>query len=237
MLTDMLATYRRDGFALAGRLPEALVAESQDRIDRILASLPDTIRAEAVFERDLPDRKRGGIAAATAGDAVFILGDLFRADPFFAAVLAHDAVVAPIRAALGSDDIVHHFSNLTTKAAWFGSGISWHRDAANTYMPTTHACFVRALICLDAMDADNGGTRFRPGSHAGEDGTAEVAPDCPAGTVLLIHPQVLHGGPPNHSARRRRCIVVQWGRRDDPVLTDNREALTGLSPEGMRGRA
>lgn len=233
----MLATYRRDGFVLAGCIPERLVADSHARIDRILAALPDTIRAEAVFERDLPDRKRGGVAAAATGDAIFILGDLFRADPFFAAVLAHDAVVAPIRAALGSEDIVHHFSNLTSKAARFGSGISWHRDATNTYMPTARACFVRALICLDAMGAENGGTRFRPGSHAGEADGPEVAPDCPAGSVLLIHPQVLHGGPPNHSARRRRCIVVQWGRRDDAVQGDNRETLTGLSPEEMRVRA
>lgn len=233
----MLATYRRDGFALAGRLPAPLVAEAHDRIDRLLAALPAAIRAEAVFERDLPDRKRGGTPAAATGDAVFILGDLVRADPFFASVLAHDDVVAPIRAVLGTDDIVHHFSNLTTKAARFGSGIAWHRDAANTYMPTAGANFVRALVCLDAMDAENGGTRFRPGSHAGGDDAPEAAPDCPEGAVLLIHPQVLHGGPPNRSARRRRCIVVQWGRRDDPLLGDNREAPTGLSPEEMRARA
>lgn len=111
-----------------------------------------------------------------------------------------------------------------------GSGIAWHRDAANRYMPTARAAFVRAMICLDGMDAANGGTAFRPGSHLAAPEGAEVVERCPPGAIVLIHPRVLHGGAPNRSARPRRNLIVQWGRADDPPLGEARESLTGLSP-------
>lgn len=235
------ASYDADGFTVAGTVPDTLRRNLHAAIDAIAAAaphLPAVSRALLTFERDLPDRKRGGVPAATAGDAIFLIGDPFHFAPIFAVAFAHEAVVEPVRTVLGTSDIVHHFGNVTTKSARCGSGISWHRDAANTYMPTESGRFVRAMICLDGMDAGNGGTSFRPGTHRdpAPDQVAEVVPVCPPGAVVLIHPRVLHGGPPNHSDRRRRNIVVQWGRRDDPLRGDNRETLTGLSPEEMRTR-
>jgi hypothetical protein len=56
---------------------------------------------------------------------------------------------------------------------------------------------------------------------------------CPPGSVVAIHPKVVHGGPPNGSLRQRRNLIIQWGRADDPIATsaEGPETLTGLSVE------
>jgi ectoine hydroxylase-related dioxygenase (phytanoyl-CoA dioxygenase family) len=152
----------------------------------------------------------------------------------------HPSVVEAARWALRTRDIVVHFMNVTAKAPYIGSGVGWHRDADNRYMRSRDGHFVRIMICLDAMGPANGGTRFQIGSHRlarPKDGLATVAPACPAGTILVVHPKVRHGGPPNHSPYPRRLAVIQYGRRDDPIIAEERESLTGMSPDAIRGRS
>lgn len=222
--------YHRQGFAVLPPISVALRRRLGARLDALLAraaSLPPDL---VTFERDLPARQRAAESIGAAGDAVFLLGDPCRLDPCFAQAFAHPSLLAAAQAVLGTADIHCHFTNATIKNAHVGSGIAWHRDAANRYMPTARAAFVRAMICLDGMDAANGGTAFRPGSHLAAPEGAEVVERCPPGAIVLIHPRVLHGGAPNRSARPRRNLIVQWGRADDPPLGEARESLTGLSP-------
>src|SRR5207237_6450754 len=64
---------------------------------------------------------------------------------------------------------------------------------------------VTSMWALDDFTADNGGTRFVPGSHrfplsadapgALDDDDIEVrAPELPAGAVMILHGSLLHGG-------------------------------------------
>jgi phytanoyl-CoA hydroxylase len=103
--------------------------------------------------------------------------------------------------------------------------------------------FLRVMVCLDGMDEGNGGTCFVPGSHLVSDDEAaamerttteppssdvEVA-TCPPGSLVFIHPKVLHGGSRNASDRPRRNLIAQWGPADAPVcLYSEAESLTGL---------
>jgi phytanoyl-CoA hydroxylase len=232
-------------------LSSTLTVEMIALIERIQLDVADFSPEQLkllVLERDLPASKRGGISAADVGDAIFILGDPPAFSRRFAAAIVDQAAVALARCLLGTADIRYHFSNITMKRERVGSGISWHRDYPNAYMCPATSSFVRLMICLDGMDSDNGATQFVVGSHLLSDADAkhavsrEVAEQsgavietaiCPPGSVVAIHPKVVHGGPPNASLRSRRNLVIQWGRADDPIEggTEGPETLTGLSVE------
>lgn len=239
---DLLSTYTERGYAVAPDvLPVALCATLRNAVEAIqrrASEVPPEIAAKLfVFERDLPDGKRNGVAAAATGDALFIIGEPLSLDPVFAELLTDDAVLAPVRRLLGTNNIRFHFANVTMKHARVGSGISWHRDFPAKYLCPSGPSFLRVMACLDGMSDANGATRFRLGSHraaADESGGAETAL-CPPGSLLFIHPQVLHGGEPNASNAPRRNVVMQWGRADDPVRgPEALEAMTNFAPDAIR---
>ncbi|MBU8543574.1 MULTISPECIES: phytanoyl-CoA dioxygenase family protein [Roseomonadaceae] len=227
-----LLRFRRDGFAVLPGPPAAL----QDRLRALLGrldrrALSPAERGRCVMESALRESQRG-MALPEGRDAIFILGEPGRLHPAFSAAVAHPRVIAAVSRALGSERLAFHFANVTAKAAGFGSGIAWHRDATNRYMPSRRGAFLRAMICLDGMRPANGGTAFRPGSHRGASRPA-VVPRVPRGGLVLIHARVLHGGAPNRSATPRRNLIVQWGRRDDPLVLRNRESQTGRPPTSL----
>lgn len=225
----VLQRLRRDGFAV---LP-GLEARLCDRLRALLRRpVSKAVQGRSVMESGLKDSQRGMPLPAGA-DAVFILGEPGRLHPAFARAAAHPRLVGLAGAVLGTSRLSFHFANVTAKAARFGSGIAWHRDATNRYMPSRRSAFLRVMLCLDGMGPGNGGTAFRPGSHRGPGGPPQV-PRCRKGALVLIHARVLHGGAPNRSGRPRRNLVVQWGRRDDPLALPNRESQTGLPPRLLR---
>jgi ectoine hydroxylase-related dioxygenase (phytanoyl-CoA dioxygenase family) len=159
-----------------------------------------------------------------------------------------ESVLAHTRALLGTRDILLHFCNVTMKRSRVGSGIYFHRDYPNGYLTPRSVSCLRVMVCLDGMSAENGATVVRAGSHIAP---AEGPPTrdavlaaplervlCPPGSLVFIHPLVLHGGPPNPSASHRRNVVMQWGRRDDPVTgPGGPETLTNFSPAQIRAWA
>ncbi|WP_439599380.1 phytanoyl-CoA dioxygenase family protein [Falsiroseomonas sp.] len=225
-----LRRLRRDGFCLLPGPPAALLDRLRallGRLDR--RALSPAERDRCVMESALRETQRG-MPLPPGAEAIFILGEPGRLHPAFSIAAAHPRLMAAARAALGTDRLAFHFANVTTKAARFGSGIAWHRDARNRYMPTRRGRFLRVLVCLDALRPATGGTAFRPGSHRGGEGRPEVVPPARKGAMVLVHPEVRHGGAPNRGATPRRLLVVQWGRRDDPLSLRNREAETGRPP-------
>lgn len=234
----MDGAFARQGFAVAPPLPcEALLAACRAAVERIqagLGAIPEAVRRERlVLERDLPAKQRDGRPAAEAGDALFIIGDAPAFDPVFAELAIQPALVAEIRRLLGTDDIRLQMSNVTLKQPGIGSRIAWHRDYPNRYICPGGPTFLRAMLCLDGMDRENGGTAFLPGAADVPEGFVEgaVFPAVAPGGAVFIHPGVLHGSPPNASPRPRRNLIVQWGRADDPPLlhAGQAESLTGFS--------
>lgn len=191
-----------------------------------------------VFERDQPIEKRDGVAIESDNNSVFIIGDLHRFCPGLLPILITPEIVNLVSDLLGTDDLMLHFINLTMKSAGIGSGINWHRDFPNTFICPTEPRMVRTMICVDGMSGEMGPTTFLPGSHqaaqlslTSAEGAEEMVETatCAPGSVVAIHPLVLHGGPPNFSAAKRRNIIIQWGRADVPLQTDQKEAVTGLT--------
>lgn len=223
--------YRQDGFAI---VPGVLCPEQTqpllkaiEAIQSSLSELPEEQLALLVMERDLPAVKRAGLAPREVGDAIFIIGEPPAFDYRFAEWLLSPLLIELVRQLLQWRDIRYHLSNVTMKRLQVGSGIAWHRDYPNSYICPADSSFLRLMICLDGMSAENGATEFIPGSHRlsdSEAATANAAQDaagakvravtahCPPGSLVFIHPKVVHGGPPNASNGHRRNLIVQWGR-------------------------
>jgi len=249
-MEDAARDFHGQGFAvLPPFLDPILLHAATERIEairRTAPTLPEPLRRRLIFERELPAAKRQGIAPEATGDALFLLGDPPAFDPLFAALAVDPGLVELARHLLGTREIRYHFGNVTMKSARVGSGISWHRDFPNQYLCPQSSSFLRLMVCLDGMDAENGATRFVVDSHRISDGNARTAvatreAEAPAarmataygppGTVVIIHPKSVHGGPPNTSPRPRRNLVIQWGRADDsPEIPEGiDETLAGFS--------
>jgi ectoine hydroxylase-related dioxygenase (phytanoyl-CoA dioxygenase family) len=92
------------------------------------------------------------------------------------------------------------------------------------------------LVPLDEMSELNGGTAVAVGSHADPAGcdpdrSLVVYPNVAPGSVLVLHPQVLHGGGPNRLMEPRRVMVVQFGVHGSQLLhrAAERHALWSFS--------
>lgn len=239
--------FHAQGYARLSKAVEpALINRLCAAVDGVQARVPhmsEPERARLVLEQDLPAHRRGGADGPEVKDAIFILGEPCVFDPVFKTLLRHPAIRDAARALLDSDDLVIHFMNVTIKHPRFGRSIGWHRDYPNEYICPEGSGFVRLMLCLDGMDEAMGATRFVPGTHLVADAQARrekqeavghllpddagIALDCAAGDLVAIHPKVLHGGGINRSARPRRNVVLQIGRAGEPLVTSEREDVTG----------
>lgn len=101
------------------------------------------------------------------------------------------------------------------------------------------------MLCIDPMTVENGGAVVCPGSHRipSEDVKAEdmdmpesavpdtrVTVECPAGSAVLFHINLVHGGGPNLSQAKRRNVIGIWAGPDTYPTTVNRYAYEFVMP-------
>jgi ectoine hydroxylase-related dioxygenase (phytanoyl-CoA dioxygenase family) len=134
------------------------------------------------------------------------------------------------------------------KAARVGNGISngnFHRDTP--FEDYTEANTIVAILCLDDMTGENGGTQFIRASHKISEQEArreiwrDVAKDtfppdeivtarCPAGSGIFFDTKVLHAAGHNRSAFSRRTIQTEWVGENALPISPVRYAFQGLKP-------
>jgi len=99
------------------------------------------------------------------------------------------------------------------------------------------------ILMVDAFDAENGATRFIPGSHRRTWGPAELAhgpvePDAeevlaigPAGSLIIFNGSTWHGHGSNRSSRQRRSVQGHFTPRTARASVDH---AARMRPEVLR---
>ncbi len=89
------------------------------------------------------------------------------------------------------------------------------------------------IIMVDSFDADNGATRFVPGTHLQQHEPVEVMKDLtddheeqvlacgPAGSIIIFNASVWHSHTANRSIRRRRSVQGHFVPRKARSATDH----------------
>jgi ectoine hydroxylase-related dioxygenase (phytanoyl-CoA dioxygenase family) len=247
-----IADYQSDGYLVVEDCidPETL-RTLQDKVGRILddpESLPDRLRHHVQFERSYlnsAQRRADDPRPEDVGTAVRLVMDLPVFDPFLAKFIAYDPLLDVLQALFGSPEFHFHNYKCINKAPAVSSSFIWHRDLPFLYHSTPN--LITAMVCLDAMTEENGATVVLPGSHKlVDENVAESDQDipeselpegferrvvtCPAGSAVLFHVNILHGGPANRSQNMRRNVIGIWAGPDTYPTGSSRYAYQGLYP-------
>ncbi len=119
-----------------------------------------------------------------------------------------------------------------------------HADDGMVTLPRPHPpTMVTTLWALSPFRAENGGTRFVPGSHRFERSGPKpedhvpgvVTAEFPAGSVLVLHASLWHGGGPNTTTDERRYglsiqYVAGWCRQQQNLMLGLEPALVASFP-------
>jgi hypothetical protein len=149
-----------------------------------------------------------------------LLGDLFGGWPAVAALWRLPAVAAVIESLIGADPIYdHHYTHVIPPVQRWSQ--PWHADAIID--PRRHTFDIQLFFYLHDTPREMGGTMVLPGSHLRRVNEAAIARyqnfvgqaamACPAGSLLVCHHGIWHGGQPNLTARPRTMFKLRLGPR------------------------
>jgi hypothetical protein len=248
--------YQDDGFVVvADLLDPDLLSTLRERVDKItggLDTLPPRLKEKIFLERDHvknnPQWYAGILAPEDCGSAVRQMADLGLFDPVFAQLICYPPFLDVLETLFASSEFSFTFMVGRPKAARVGNGISnghFHRDTP--FEDSTSTNTIVALLCLDDMAGDNGGTSFIRGSHKISDEEAadpcwrDIAAEhldvrdrvdvrCPAGSGIFFSSKVLHAAGHNRSDRPRRTILSEWAGPGVLPTSPVRYAFQGLKP-------
>jgi len=189
-----------DGYAILERAIESeLVAGLVEAIDRALDALAVPFGANEFL--GLRTRR---------------LFNLLARDPVFARVPVHPAVLGVVERVLDPECLL---SSLTAVEVGPGETAQpLHADDGSIPLPKPHGPITcTAIWALTDFSEANGGTRVVPGSHRADHSPRKderAAPSLPtvtpAGSVLVYHGSLWHGGGANASTARRLAIICNY---------------------------
>ena len=235
--------YRENGFCVAGGIVDAeLVEKARAVVDGLLSTADLASVAEAEPEDSSKARR---IWAPTSRDELF------------AGIAEHARLLDAVEQLIGPD-IVLQYSKLNVKPPRVGSVVEWHQDFA--FYPHTNTDLVATLIYLDDATRENACLRVVAGSHrhglldhesnghfvgqvsspasVGLDDSAIVDCEGSAGTVVFIHPLLLHSSAKNLSDLYRRVFIPSYRAADSlPIYYGPHAAHNEPTAKLVRGRA
>jgi len=203
----------------------------------LVAELLDTIRR---VERDLGVEPKGTEAEGHATKRMY---NLLAKDSAFQKMPVHPAVLPIVERVLDRGCLL---SGMTASDIGPGEHAQpMHGDdiVMSRHLQRPHApMMVTSMWALTDFTADNGGTRFVPGSHVfagtpddpGALDEVEVrALEMPAGSVMIFHGSLWHGGGANVTADEWRCGVnVQYC---PGFVRQQQNPYLGIAPELAAG--
>jgi ectoine hydroxylase-related dioxygenase (phytanoyl-CoA dioxygenase family) len=235
--------YRENGFCVVdGIFDPNLIEKARAVVDGLLSSADLASVAEAEPEDGSKARR---IWAPTSRDELF-------------AAIAEDTRLLDAVEQLIGPDIVLQYSKLNVKPPRVGSVVEWHQDFA--FYPHTNTDLVATLIYLDDATRENACLRVLPGSHlrgllhheadgyfvgkvrspadAGLDESAITDCEGSAGSVVFIHPLLLHSSEKNLSDLYRRVFIPSYRAADSlPIYYGPHAAHNEPTAKLVRGSA
>lgn len=244
------ADYERDGYVV---VPDAVdpttLSQLRTGVGKITSNphaLPPHLREQLDFERNYvknrPDMNE--LTSEQVGDAVRNIMELPAFGPEFAELIAYPPVLDVLETLFGTSEFSFHNYKCIIKSARVSSRFVWHRDLP--YLEHSTPNLITAMICLDEMTAANGATVVMPGTHrvphesvtdADTDIPEEKLPPgermtvcCPAGSLVLFHVNIIHGGGANRTDHPRRNVISIWAGPDTYPTTAARYVYQDLMP-------
>jgi ectoine hydroxylase-related dioxygenase (phytanoyl-CoA dioxygenase family) len=167
------------------------------------------------LERELHVEPKG---TSAEGHATRRMYNLLAKDAVFQAMPLHDSVLPIVERVLDRGCLLSGMTAIDIGPGEHEQPMHGDDIVMSRHLQRPHApMMVTSMWALDDFTAENGGTRFVPGSHLfartpDEPGDVEVrALEMPAGSVMIFHGSLWHGGGANTTPDVWRCGVnVQY---------------------------
>jgi len=214
--TQRLTTRQMATFAASGYLRfDAVVPEPLNQ-----AFLEEIGHSEDVADIAEHYRKIMGTSAIPLVGAGTPLADAYPADSALTRILALPVVAGAIESLVGSRCVVdHHFLHITFPPSLTGRPLPAQHTHQDSTIDPRQAFDVQIMYFPQAVTPEMGGTRFVPGTHLRVVSEAAIARYqniagqqhmvCPAGTMLILHHGIWHGGGANRSDRPRYMFKIR----------------------------
>jgi ectoine hydroxylase len=237
MLRDLVTDYRRDGFAFRSGLLSVVEA-------RVLVTETERLlRGERRADRFLLEKD---------GETVRTIVNPHLFSDVFGRLIRHPTLLTSAQELL--DDDVYVFQlGVNNKASFNGDVWFWHQDYPgyhhDDHIPSPR--MVNTLIFLDEVNALNGPLMVVPGSYRhvpdrpevsdkgtsysfryADNGTVTrlvdetgiTAPEGPAGSVVFMHVNTLHGSTANLSPWPRRMVTLTYNAMSNKATSPSTRA-------------
>lgn len=203
-------------------------------------TLAPSLRRFISTERDRTKHQRIG---EVDSDAIHNIMEAPLFDPVFRDLIVYPRVLDILEALFATPEFAFHNYKCICKMPGSKAPFQWHRDLP--YLQHTSPNLITCMLCLDPMTEENGATVVCPGTHripheevqrgdvdmAEADVPAErVTLTCPAGSAVLFHVSLIHGGGPNISASKRRNVISIWSGPGAYPTTAARYAYQSVMP-------
>ena len=232
-------------------VPEAIdadtLAQLQNEMERLETAfkadeLSPRLRSFVHTERDRSAAFGLGGSDSDSGE-ISVVMELPLFAPAFAELIGYPRVLDVLETLFDSSEFSFHNYKAVCKMPGNATPFQWHRDLP--YLHHTGPNLITCMLCLDPMTPENGATVICPGSHLnappeplpGDTNMAEDAVptqrttvECPAGSAVLFHVNVVHGGGPNLSRTKRRNVIGIWAGPNTLPTTPARYAYEFLKP-------
>jgi ectoine hydroxylase-related dioxygenase (phytanoyl-CoA dioxygenase family) len=203
-LADHLDRIASDGYTIVELHDDALVGRLRDTVRRL--------------EHELGVQPRNTAAEGVATKRIY---NLLARDAVFAEMPTHRRILPVVEALLDPGCLLSGMTAIDIGPGEVAQGLHGDDIVMSAHLQRPHApMMVTSMWALTDFTEANGGTRYVPGSHRwpytpyDRDAPSEYderALEMAAGSVMVFHGSLWHGGGPNSTADEWRCGVnVQY---------------------------
>lgn len=250
------ASYEKDGYLVVEDCLDpvtlATLRTAVEKITRDPDTLPGHLRRHVQMERDYIKAQphyNKDTTPEQAGLAIRNIMELPLFDPALAELICFEPLLEVLETLFDSSEFLFHNYKCIIKAPKVSSSFRWHRDLP--YLKHTSPNLITAMLCLDPMTVENGATVVLPGSHRIPEDQVDIkdidiaeadlpkafekkAVICPAGSAVLFHVNIIHGGGPNRSDIPRRNVIGIWAGPDCHPVTGARFVYEFMAPRSQQ---